>query len=200
MQLSAYADLAVRLVNTATPGVEGTDRLTCTAEVLALMTGQHRWAERTGGRDVETLRRLRGRLREVFDHAADGRADEAVECLNALLEESLVRPQISGHDGESWHLHLSSENEAAGVAFASAAVVGLAVAVTEVGAHRLGTCASPPCRNAYLDTTTNGSRRYCGERCASRANVAAHRARRRGTERNEGTKRTERRDEPGGGQ
>ncbi len=36
-----------------------------------------------------------------------------------------------------------------------------------------------PCRNAYLDTSTNRSRRYCSDRCATRANVAAYRARKR---------------------
>lgn len=38
---------------------------------------------------------------------------------------------------------------------------------------------APPCRNAYLDTSTNRSRRYCSDRCATRANVAAYRARKR---------------------
>ncbi|WP_141743598.1 CGNR zinc finger domain-containing protein, partial [Streptomyces abyssalis] len=32
---------------------------------------------------------------------------------------------------------------------------------------------------AYLDTSTNRSRRYCSDRCATRANVAAYRARKR---------------------
>ena len=44
---------------------------------------------------------------------------------------------------------------------------------------RLGLCEAPPCRNAYLDTSTNRSRRYCSDRCATRANVAAYRARKR---------------------
>ncbi|NEE27579.1 CGNR zinc finger domain-containing protein, partial [Streptomyces sp. SID7982] len=30
-----------------------------------------------------------------------------------------------------------------------------------------------------LDTSTNRSRRYCSDRCATRANVAAYRARKR---------------------
>ncbi|WP_438818627.1 CGNR zinc finger domain-containing protein, partial [Streptomyces venezuelae] len=35
------------------------------------------------------------------------------------------------------------------------------------------------CRNAYLDPPPNRSRRYCSDRCATRANVAAYRARKR---------------------
>ena len=29
----------------------------------------------------------------------------------------------------------------------------------------LGLCEAAPCRNAYLDTSTNRSRRYCSDRC-----------------------------------
>jgi len=47
------------------------------------------------------------------------------------------------------------------------------------GVDRLGLCEASPCRNAYLDTSTNRSRRYCSDRCATRANVAAYRARKR---------------------
>ena len=35
------------------------------------------------------------------------------------------------------------------------------------------------CTNVYVDTSPNQSRRYCSDRCSSRANVAAYRARRR---------------------
>jgi predicted RNA-binding Zn ribbon-like protein len=38
-------------------------------------------------------------------------------------------------------------------------------------------CAAAPCTNVYVDTSPNQSRRYCSERCSSRANVAAFRAR-----------------------
>lgn len=57
--------------------------------------------------------------------------------------------------------------------------MGLAIHLTELGADRLGICQAAPCRNAYLDTSTNRSRRYCSDRCATRANVAAYRARKR---------------------
>ena len=47
-------------------------------------------------------------------------------------------------------------------------------------------CQEPPsdpvettCEHVYVDTSPNRSRRYCSERCSSRANVAAYRARRR---------------------
>ena len=61
--------------------------------------------------------------------------------------------------------------------YAANAVMGLAVLVTQLGLDRLGICAAAGCRNAFVDTSTNRSRRYCSDRCATRANVAAYRAR-----------------------
>jgi len=46
-----------------------------------------------------------------------------------------------------------------------------------LGPTRLGVCAAERCINVYVDTSPNQSRRYCSERCSSRANVAAYRAR-----------------------
>lgn len=109
-------------------------------------------------------------LREVFACADSGREQEAVDLLNALLIRYPVRPQIAAHDGEGWHLHLSEEDgQLAG------AVIGLAA----LGVDRLGVCAAGSCERVFIDTSSNRSRRYCSDRCASRENVAAYRARRR---------------------
>ncbi|MFG1710643.1 CGNR zinc finger domain-containing protein [Nonomuraea sp. M3C6] len=116
------------------------------------------------------LRGLRDELAAVFDAADDERA--AVELLNALLVRYPVRPQLTDHDGRGWHLHLAEDS-------AASAVMGLAAVVAELGVDRLGRCRDPRCERAFLDTSTNRSRRYCSARCASRANVAAFRARQR---------------------
>ena len=58
-------------------------------------------------------------------------------------------------------------------------LLGLASVVCELGPTRLGVCSAAPCTNAYVDTSPNQSRRYCSDRCSSRANVAAYRARQR---------------------
>jgi predicted RNA-binding Zn ribbon-like protein len=112
---------------------------------------------------------LRAELTTVFAHAAAGREREAVELLNDLLARHPVSPQISGHDGQRWHLHLAE----------GGVVMGLAAVVTELGVDRLGVCQAARCSRVFVDTSSNRSRRYCSERCASRANVAAYRARRR---------------------
>jgi predicted RNA-binding Zn ribbon-like protein len=76
-------------------------------------------------------------------------------------------------------MHLAENAPTATALYAACAGMGLAVHLTEHGVERLGICQAAPCRNAYLDTSTNRSRRYCSDRCATRANVAAYRARKR---------------------
>jgi predicted RNA-binding Zn ribbon-like protein len=55
--------------------------------------------------------------------------------------------------------------------------LGLSTLVCDLGATRLGVCDASPCTNVFVDTSPNQSRRYCSDRCSSRANVAAYRAR-----------------------
>ena len=49
----------------------------------------------------------------------------------------------------------------------------------DLGATRLGVCDASNCTHVFVDTSPNQSRRYCSDRCSSRANVAAYRARQR---------------------
>ncbi len=122
---------------------------------------------------------VRAGLREVFEIAAGGDNLGAVDALNALLEAHPIRPRISGHDSGLWHLHVTGHGAGIGAEYGAGAVWGLAVAFTKWGATRFGLCSGNGCDNVYLDTSTNASRRFCSDRCATRAHVAAHRARKR---------------------
>ncbi|WP_233580828.1 CGNR zinc finger domain-containing protein [Streptomyces triticirhizae] len=184
MELTTYSDFAVRLVNTERPA-RGEDTLTSVEAVRDLFGGARQAARRATEADVTRLRGVRARLRAVFTEAAEGNERGAVDLLNALLLEYPVSPQISGHDflddagRPRWHLHLAEHPSNATAGYAATACMGLAVQLTELGVDRLGICGAEPCRNAYVDTSTNRSRRYCSDRCATRANVAAYRARKR---------------------
>ncbi|MFE7572337.1 CGNR zinc finger domain-containing protein [Streptomyces sp. NPDC057539] len=197
MELASYSDSAVRLVNTEEPA-RGTDTLTSVEAVRALFGPSSQAARRATDADVTRFRSVRARLRAVFTAADEGEATQAVDLLNSLLLEFPVSPQISGHDflddegHPRWHMHLADHPSNATAGFAATAAMGLAFHLTEYGVDRLGLCQAAPCRNAYLDTSTNRSRRYCSDRCATRANVAAYRARKRlETERSASTGRTE---------
>lgn len=184
MELIAYADFAVRLVNTEDPA-RGTDTLTSAEAVRELFGASQLAARRTTDADVPRLRAVRARLRAVFTAASEQDEFRAVNLLNALLMEYPASPQIAGHDyrdelgNPRWHLHLAENPVSVGAGYAAIACMGLAFSLTGLGVDRLGICQASPCRNAYLDTSTNRSRRYCSDRCATRANVAAYRARRR---------------------
>ncbi|OKK20633.1 zf-CGNR multi-domain protein [Streptomyces sp. CB00455] len=184
MELAYYSDYAVRLVNTEEPA-RNKDSLTSVDAVRALFGGSVQMARRVTDTDVTRFRNVRGRLRAVFEAADGGDHVLAVDLLNSLLMEFPVSPQVSGHEtiGEDgapdWHIHLAEHPSNASAGYAAMAAMGLAFHVTEHGPDRLGLCRAAPCRNAYLDTSTNRSRRYCSDRCATRANVAAYRARKR---------------------
>ncbi|MER5635701.1 CGNR zinc finger domain-containing protein [Kitasatospora sp. NPDC002227] len=184
MELASYADFAVRLVNTEEPE-RGTDVLTSVEAVRALFGEPSRAAALADEADLPRLRGVRARLRGVFEAAAEGDEVRGVDLLNSLLVEYPVSPLVSGHDyldeagRPRWHLHLADNAPTAAANFTAVACMGLAINLTELGADRLGICQAAPCRNAYLDTSTNRSRRYCSDRCATRANVAAYRARKR---------------------
>lgn len=184
MELTYYSDFAVRLVNTEEP-LRGTDALTSVDAVRALFGGAQHAARRAAESDVARLRGVRTRLRAVFTAAAEGDELRAVDLLNALLLEYPASPQISGHDyldergRPRWHLHLAENPASATAGYAAIACMGLAFQLTDLGVDRLGVCEAIPCRNAYIDTSTNRSKRYCSDRCATRANVAAYRARKR---------------------
>ncbi|GAA3442013.1 CGNR zinc finger domain-containing protein [Planomonospora venezuelensis] len=173
MDLISYAELAVMLVNSP-------DRLAGLGGLRALLeeSGRAGQAARLGRGDLAALRELREELVAVFEAASDGDERQVVDRLNALLRRHPVHPQISDHDGEAWHMHLT-EGGRFSDQYIVGAVMGLAAIVTGLGADRLGLCRARPCRRAYLDTSSNRSRRYCSERCASRANVAAYRARKK---------------------
>ncbi|MFD3659264.1 CGNR zinc finger domain-containing protein [Streptomyces sp. NPDC058659] len=184
MELAYYSDYAVRLVNTEEPA-RNKDALTSVEVIRELFGPATQMARRATDSDVTRFRSVRTRLRAVFTAADEGDHTGAVDLLNSLLLEFPVSPQISGHDTldedgrPRWHMHLADHPSNATAGYAAIAAMGLAFHLTEFGADRLGLCQAPPCRNAYLDTSTNRSRRYCSDRCATRANVAAYRARKR---------------------
>jgi predicted RNA-binding Zn ribbon-like protein len=182
VDLIGYAELAVRLANAAgdeQEGGHGDDRHAIfTLEGLrGLLTDVEFPDTRVTRGDLDAMRALRAEFREIFTASAAGNGAEAVARLNALLIQHPVHPQMVSHDDGPWHLHLT---QGGGVAdrYAAGSAMGLATLITQLGVDRLGICGAPACQGVFIDTSTNRSRRYCCERCASRANVTAFRARR----------------------
>lgn len=178
MDLTTYAELAVRLANTAAHHEDGSDRLTTMEGLHALVADREHLSTGARRTDLEALRGLRAEFRAIFVAAAAGRGGEAAERLNSLLIRHPVHPQLSGHDGQRWHVHFTESGSVADQ-YAAGAAMGLAVRMTELGVERFGTYQAEPCQGVFIDTSANRTRRYCGERCLNRANVTAFRTRQR---------------------
>jgi predicted RNA-binding Zn ribbon-like protein len=165
-------------VNTDRDGHDDGDKLTGLDGLRALVSDMPRLSARVTRNDLDALRMLRTDMRKAFFAAAAGEGALSAQLLNELLIQHPIHPQLSGHDDQPWHLHLTESGTVAGQ-YAAGAVMGLAVIVTKSGIDRLGICEADSCECAFLDTTSNRSRRYCSDRCANRSSVAAYRARQR---------------------
>jgi predicted RNA-binding Zn ribbon-like protein len=179
VDLNSYAELAVRLVNTAGGGGEDGDRLVNLDGLRALVADREHLSTGMTRNDLDALRGLRAEIRAFFAACADGDGEDAAARLNALLIQHPVHPQLSGHDGQAWHVHYTESGSVAD-RYAAGAIMGLAVRLTELGIGRFGVCQAAGCTGVFIDLSTSNTRRYCSERCMNRANVSAFRARKRG--------------------
>ena len=168
MDFIRYAERAASLVNADLADEEAL------REHLADRSWLHRSVVSA---DISSLQHFQAELRPVFEASDVDDVRLLVGSLNDLLAEHPVTPMISDHDPE--HLHMHVANRAASVAelLIGESLMGLANLVCDLGATRLGICSEPRCENVFVDTSPNQSRRYCSDRCSSRANVAAYRAR-----------------------
>ena len=131
-------------------------------------------------RDAGTLRRFVRELRPVFEASSAGDEKAVVQGLNALLAKHAVTPYIAGDGGaEPWHMHVTDRRSTVAELLVAESLLGLSMLVCDLGATRLGVCDASSCADVFVDTSPNRSRRYCSDRCSSRANVAAYRARQR---------------------
>ena len=172
MDFVRYAECAAELVNADLADADA---------VRAFLSGEREWlVPQVSDRDAAALRRLQRGLRPVFEASTASADTEVVGLLNELLGQHPVTPYIAGHDSQSWHLHVSNRASSVAQLLTAEALLGLATLVTDLGPLRLGVCSAAGCDQVFVDTSSNRSRRYCSDRCSSRANVAAYRARRRG--------------------
>jgi predicted RNA-binding Zn ribbon-like protein len=178
VDLTSYAELAVRLVNTASLGHEGGDRLATLDGLKTLVADREHLNAGVSRTDLEALRELRTEFREFFEACSRSDGEDAAARLNALLIQHPVHPQLSGHDGQPWHVHYT-ESGSVSDKYAAGAVMGIAVRLADIRIERFGVCQAVPCQGVFIDTTNARTRRYCSDRCTNRANVTAYRARRR---------------------
>ena len=170
MDFVRYAESGASLVNVDLSDVP---------DLVAFLRDRESLQPQCRDRDLGVLQKFQGELRAVFEASDAGDSAALVSGLNDLLARHPVTPVISDHDPDNLHLHVARRGASVSDLLISEALLGLASVVCDLGAHRMGVCSSTPCTNVYVDTSPNQSRRYCSDRCSSRANVAAFRARQR---------------------
>lgn len=129
--------------------------------------------------DGEEFGPVAAQLRAVFTAVAAGDVDEAANQVNVMLTSTGAHPALERHDGEPWHIHFHSADEKSRVkGWAAGCATGLAIVLGGEHFDRLGVCTAPRCDRVYVDTSRNGSKRFCSTTCQNRVKAAAFRERR----------------------
>jgi predicted RNA-binding Zn ribbon-like protein len=172
VDLTSYAELAVRLVNSAAGIDTVDDQLGSTDAFRALAADYPHLRGPWTHHDVDALQMLRGELAAVFAAAAQRDHAAVADLLNALLVQYPVRPVLVRHDRSRWHLHLDDSGSLAD-RYAAGAIGSLATIAAQFGMNHFGICAIPDCRAAFIDASASRSTRYCIKHCSGKANVTA---------------------------
>jgi len=171
VNLASFAELAVRLVNSRAEDA-GSDPLRSCASFREFVADRPSFAVPLTPQDLDQLSQLRAELAMVFACAVKGDSQATADRLNALMTIYPVHPVLVAHDDEPWHIHLS---EAGSITdrYATAAVISLALLLSQLGTDRLGICAIASCDRVFIDGSSNKSRRYCAVHSAARGNVTS---------------------------
>lgn len=143
---------------------------------LDAFLSQWRWtgSRSNDGEELEAVRALRPRLRELWELDEGG----VVDRVNRMLCEAGALPQLVAHDDWGYHLHATTPQVPLADRMAVEAAMAFVDVVRQQELHRLSVCDAEDCEDVLIDLSKNRSRRYCSTSCANRVNVAAFRARR----------------------
>jgi predicted RNA-binding Zn ribbon-like protein len=171
---------AVDLVNTYDPWSDDPEALPDTAALARFLSahGYGSGADLTEA-DPAQARTLRERLRAVFStddvflatqELAAAMAGARITAVPSVFESGFAYLAVTSGPGDPPVTRMAADT-----------AIALTRALERLGIERLRECAASPCQEAFVDTSRNGSRRFCSHRCANRTNVAAYRERRRAT-------------------
>jgi predicted RNA-binding Zn ribbon-like protein len=181
--LDSIVAVSVGLVNTLTDGeAHGRAYLSpadddLPAAVADVLRAAHRDPGKVPAEDAEELSGIAIELRTVFEAVARGDMDAAARQVNKLLAWTGARPWLDSHDAEGWHLHFQGAHDGLANGWAAGCATGLAIVLGTEDRGRLGMCTAPRCDRVYVDTSRNGTRRFCSTTCQNRVKTAAFRSR-----------------------
>lgn len=122
------------------------------------------------------LASLAEELHAVIGALDRGDQDAAAAAINALLDRSPAHPHLA-KEGGSWTLHHHPPTTELVASWTAICGEGLARLVGAGFGERAHLCEAADCRRAYVDTTKNGTRRFCSTTCQNRVKAAARRRR-----------------------
>jgi predicted RNA-binding Zn ribbon-like protein len=125
--------------------------------------------------DLAAVKALREELRNLW---TNDELSALQNGLNRLIAGTAVRVEYGVNDGKLETRIRAVDDAPLADQVAAAAAVGIGAAIQMYGADRMRACLASPCKDVFIDTSKNATRRFCSERCANRHNVAQHRARR----------------------
>jgi predicted RNA-binding Zn ribbon-like protein len=170
------ARLAQDFINSHDLYLEQPEHLLTPADLHHFLTAHHIQPQATITlADLDATRQIRHQVRAAWTAAT---VQEAVEILNPLLGEIEVNLQVQATDQDNIHLHYDIPSDTPVVAqLGMQSALGIVALLQNEGLDRLRACAAAPCRDVFVDTSRNKSRRFCSDRCANRYNIAAFRER-----------------------
>ena len=116
-------------------------------------------------------------LRAVFAAVADDDLDAAAAHVDRMLERTATRPSMARHDEQRWHVHYRGTTGGLADQWAGTCAAALGIVLGSDARTRLGLCTAARCDRVYVDTSHNGTRRFCSTACQNRVKAAAFRSR-----------------------
>jgi predicted RNA-binding Zn ribbon-like protein len=123
--------------------------------------------------DLIAVRALRARVRHAFESPS---LVVAAENINKILQHAQAVPFVGVH-GMGPHLHVAPRKTDSAGWLGAEIGMSLAELVCHYGTDRFGVCSADDCRDVFIDTSRNHSRKHCSDRCTNREGVRSFRKR-----------------------
>jgi hypothetical protein len=125
--------------------------------------------------DVEKLHFTRNQFRAIFT-APDEPAK--INLVNSVLSAARITPRLVEHDHLGLHFHYFTHFASLSEHLLADFSMVLATLIQAGGVSRLRTCTGTNCSRVFVDSSRNGSRRYCSSKtCGARIHAASYRKR-----------------------
>lgn len=175
------AKLVEDLINTYDLFLDEPEHLQTTADLDAFLHNHGQpVSTRPTQEDLEAVRALREELRSIWNTPQAAESRNQLDSLLGMAPVTLYLDYDHENTADDIALHFDADPHASLVSrIAVACAVGMLGVVQQHGADRMRACESSPCRDVFIDTSRNKSRRFCSDRCANRYNVAAFRERKK---------------------